>query len=912
LYADLHIHSHYSRATSKNLDFEHLAQWAQIKGVNIVGTGDISHPGWLQEMREKLEPAEDGLFRLRPEFENAIQTEVPKACRAPVRFLLSGEISNIYKRHDAVRKVHNVIFAPSLEAVDKLQVSLEQIGNIRSDGRPILGLDSHDLLEITLETDPRCHFIPAHIWTPWFSMLGSKSGFDSVEECFGDLTDHIFALETGLSSDPPMNWRVSNLDRYTLVSNSDAHSPQKLAREATVFTTEMAYDALFDALHTGDSARFGGTIEFFPEEGKYHLDGHRKCGVAWEPATTIAHDGLCSVCGKKVTVGVMHRVDSLADRPVGGKPARTHPYISLVPLPEVLGEVHSVGPNTRTVQRAYFKLLDALGPELAILRDVPLEDIAAAGGAVLAEGIGRMRAGQVVAQGGYDGEYGVIKVLPDADGSDAPEGLFPADEVEALIEVSALREPEPSYGEPRDSLDEGTFARDSGASTREWTALPLFELPAPASDEIPWLERLNDEQRSAVECTDVPLIISAGPGTGKTRTLTVRIAHLVRSLGVSPEAILAITFTNKAAEEMAGRMAALIGEGMAARLTIKTFHAFGALLLRQYGDAIGVSSNFAIAGEQEQRTLLRRAFPEWNGQEVARYLLAISDAKSRLLLADSPGLDVMAEELPDIRSAYRAYSEALSESNLLDFDDLILLAVRLLETDAGVRAHVHARYTWISVDEYQDVNQSQYRLLRLLTSGDANLCVIGDPDQAIYGFRGADRRYFLAFASDYASARTLHLRHSYRSPQTLLDAASQVITHNPDREAVALVSEFVEQVKLDVYRAPTDRAEAEYIVHSIEQMVGGTSYFSLDSGRVDDAGEDAASGSRTFGDFAVLYRLHAQSVTLLEAFDRSGIPYQCASTASPYGVDEARTLLAYLWLLNTPNSMLHWEAVLTS
>ncbi|MEJ5198055.1 MAG: endonuclease Q family protein, partial [Anaerolineae bacterium] len=248
LIADLHIHSHFSRATSENLTFEHLARWAQLKGIHIVGTGDVAHPGWLAEMHEKLVPAEEGLFRLRDDLAAAVERDVPPACRRPVRFILAGEISNIYKRGGKTRKIHNVIFAPSFEAVERLQGRLERIGNIRADGRPILGLDSRDLLEIVLEIGPDCHLIPAHIWTPWFSLLGSNSGFDSVEECFADLTSHIFALETGLSSDPPMNWRVSALDRYALVSNSDAHSPEKLGREANLFDCELAYGALFAAL----------------------------------------------------------------------------------------------------------------------------------------------------------------------------------------------------------------------------------------------------------------------------------------------------------------------------------------------------------------------------------------------------------------------------------------------------------------------------------------------------------------------------------------------------------------------------------------------------------------------------------------------------------------------------------------
>ena len=306
-----------------------------------------------------------------------------------MRFLLGGEISNIYKRGGQTRKVHNVVFAPSFEAVERLQARLERIGNIRSDGRPILGLDSRDLLEIVLDTDPACHLIPAHIWTPWFSLLGSKSGFDSVAECFADLTPHIFALETGLSSDPPMNWRVSGLDRYTLVSNSDAHSPEKLGRETTLFDCELAYGALFDALlhafvcggRGSKGEGYLGTVEFFPEEGKYHFDGHRACGIVWDPPTTRAHNEICPVCGKPVTVGVMHRVEALADRPEGFRPAGPRPFHSLIPLPEVLGEVYGVGASSKQVQAEYFKLLARLGPELLILRETLLEDIAAVVGA---------------------------------------------------------------------------------------------------------------------------------------------------------------------------------------------------------------------------------------------------------------------------------------------------------------------------------------------------------------------------------------------------------------------------------------------------------------------------------------------------------------------------------------------------
>ncbi|MFN8468072.1 MAG: UvrD-helicase domain-containing protein [Caldilineaceae bacterium] len=938
LVADLHIHSHYSRATSKDLTFDNLARWAQIKGVHLVGTGDISHPGWLQEMRANLEPAEEGLYRLKPEVAARVEQATPGACRGLMRFVLAGEISNIYKRHGATRKVHNVIFAPSLEIVERIQTALERIGNIRSDGRPILGLDSRDLLEIILGIDERCHLIPAHIWTPWFSMLGSKSGFDSVEECFGDLTPHIFALETGLSSDPPMNWRVSNLDRYTLVSNSDAHSPPKLGREATLLDIEPAYDALFDALRCGDPARCAGTIEFFPEEGKYHLDGHRNCNICWEPPQTIAHHGICPVCGKEITVGVMHRVEVLADRPPGGRPPRTHLYYNLVPLPEVLCEVHNSGPSSRRVTQEYGKLLDRLGPELYILRQAPLEEISAVGGPRLAEAIRRMRSGQVRAEGGYDGEYGVIKLL-EGYGQDKAHGA-PQIRLLDVDEAATLREQVRPLGQAVSAAQGAGWAQDDLFAVPPAIEESPVTLPqaasgteaaqdAGASGIVPpvthtagedWLTRLNSEQREAALYTDGPLIIVAGPGTGKTRTLTVRIAHLLQARLASPQTILAITFTNKAAAEMAERLGGLVGAVTAAEVTVKTFHALGAQLLRTYAMEIGLSPDFVILDEADRAALLKRAFPKLGETAVDACLARISACKNQLLASNDPELaGEVLEGGSYVATVYAGYEDALRAAQAVDFDDLISLSVRLLETQAAVLSAVQAAYQWISVDEYQDVNQAQYRLLRLLAAGGANLCVIGDPDQAIYGFRGADRRFFLAFADDYPNAKRLRLTRSYRSPQTLLDAASQMLAADGSDErgselgagpeAVKLWSEYTEQVKIDVHPAPTDKAEAEYVVHQIEQMVGGTSYFSLDSGRVD---ERTAAVTRDFGDFAVLYRLNAQVALLVEAFERSGIPYQVVGQASPYAARPVRELLACLWLLRNPRSRVHLDLLLSA
>jgi DNA helicase II / ATP-dependent DNA helicase PcrA len=410
-YADLHIHSSYSRATAKDSNLEHLWLWAQRKGITVVGTGDCIHPVWLDELQAKLKPAEDGLFALDSRHEKLTGSLVPAACRAPVRFMLSTEISNIYRKDGAVRKVHNLVCLPSFDAASRLQSRLSKIGNIHSDGRPILGLDSRDLLEIVLDIDERSLLIPAHIWTPWFSVLGSKSGFDRIGECYGDLTKYIYAVETGLSSDPLMNWRLRGLDDYMLVSNSDAHSPSKLGRESTIFNGQPGYGAILGALRDRDDTGLAGTIEFFPEEGKYHLDGHRACKSRLEPSETVRTRGLCPVCGKGVTVGVLSRVEELADRPRGEKPPRWRPYHRCIPLPEILAEVEQCGASTKRVGKVYLNLLEKLGNEYGILLEVPLHEIAAVAGPLCAEGIGRMRRGALRIAPGFDGEFGVVTIF---------------------------------------------------------------------------------------------------------------------------------------------------------------------------------------------------------------------------------------------------------------------------------------------------------------------------------------------------------------------------------------------------------------------------------------------------------------------------------------------------------------------
>ena len=913
LIADLHLHSHYSRATSRNLTLEHLWKWAQLKGVQVVATGDVAHPGWLAEIRRKLEPAEAGLFRLRPQFADALAAEVPASCRGTVRFLIGGEISNIYKKHGRTRKVHNIVFCPSLETTANLQAALEKIGNIRSDGRPILGLDSRDLLEIVLAADDRCQLIPAHIWTPWFSILGSRSGFDSVEECFADLTPHVFAVETGLSSDPPMNWRVSWLDRYTLISSSDAHSPPKLAREATAFDTELSYDALFGALAGGAADGYRGTIEFFPEEGKYHLDGHRKCGVRWEPATTIACGARCPACGKAVTVGVSHRTEELADRPHGARPDSAGPFARLIPLPEALAEMLGAGPNSKRVQAEYLRLLQRLGPELTILQDAPPEELAAAGDALLAEGVRRMRAGEVRTQGGYDGEYGVIRLFDgEADRASAFQlGMFagetPAragpEDADPARAGPAVTDPAPVPGPPAPGGAAGREASAGNGAVRAAGDRDLGDRAAAAGRTDAWIAALNPLQRAAVLRIGGPLAIVAGPGTGKTRTLTARIAYLIEHLRAPPASVLALTFTNTAARELRGRLAELLGGGRSDGVTAGTFHQLGAAVLREFGAAAGIDGSFAIADDRDRQELLKRSAPGLSAAGVRRALAAISAGKNLLTAPQET-------RTPDLAEIEDRYHAALAAAGALDLDDLIFRTVRLLEAEPGVLRTLQARFRWISVDEYQDVNAAQHRLLRLLAAGGANLCVIGDPNQAIYGFRGADHRYFLSFADDFPGARQLRLDRNYRSPQTILDAAAQVIARGPGHGDAALTADLAEPsaapVKVDVHCAPTGRAEAEFVVHQVERLMGGTSYFSLDSGRVAD---DQAAEHLAFGDFAVLYRLNAQAEPLQEAFDRSGIPYQITGGAAAADDRPVREVLSLLWLTLTPGSALHRRRV---
>ncbi|WP_372494241.1 UvrD-helicase domain-containing protein [Actinoallomurus purpureus] len=829
----------------------------------------------MDELRQNLVPAEPGLFRLRPELERRVARTLPPACRAPVRFLLSVEISTIYKKGERTRKVHHLLYAPSFDAAERITAALARIGNLTSDGRPILGLDSRHLLEITLQSDPGSYLIPAHVWTPWFSVLGSKSGFDAVADCYDDLADHIFAVETGLSSDPLMNWRVGSLDRYRLVSNSDAHSPPALAREASAFSTEMDYYALRAALETGEG--FAGSVEFFPEEGKYHLDGHRKCGVRLEPEETKARDGRCPSCGRPLTVGVLYRVDELADHAEGRRPEGAADFRNLIPLPEIVSEIRGVGPRSKSVLGHIAELVAALGPELAILDEVPLEDVRQAGGELLAEAIARLRRREVIRDAGFDGEYGVIRLFEPGElrregkravglqGAPDDSGLFDLPETPATaVRAPAPREPglfdvpgaddrpppvQSTAPEPSEAAEAPEAATEEEAPIEGQQ--DILEAVEAAGESV--LDGLDPDQRAAAAHPGGPLLIIAGPGTGKTRTLTHRIAHLVGERGVPPEHCLAITFTRRAAEEMRERLDALL-PGRAGRLTVTTFHGLGALILREQHERAGLPGGFRIADEADRLDIAR----EMTG----------SDKEARRLLAgfDRPGGDPGQEE-PEARSTFE---KRLRERGLADFTDLLRLPVRLLGEDPELADAYRERWPWISVDEYQDVDETQYALLRLLTRPDGGLTAIGDPDQAIYSFRGADVGFFLRFQSDFSGATTVQLTRNYRSAPAIVDGAVRAIAATSLVPGRALLPQRSGDRLIQVHETADAQAEAEYVTGTIDRLLGGASFHSLDSGRSDGHHADHLD----FSDIAVLYRTDAQSEPIMEALTRAGMPYQ--------------------------------------
>ncbi len=797
LIADLHIHSRYSRATSKEISVEGLARAAQQKGVGLIGSGDITHPAWFAELREKLVLTDSGGYVLKPDL--ASKLNVPGPCQAPVHFTLTGEISCIYKQGNRVRKIHCLIIMPTLEAAAKLNALLDNLGNIKSDGRPILGLSARDLLEVCLTAHPQAIFIPAHIWTPWFSLFGSKSGFNRIEDCFADLTSHITALETGLSSDPAMNWQISALDKYTLVSNSDAHSLDTIAREANLLNCAPTFGELRQALSRPGHPAFLGTIEFFPDEGKYHLDGHRACNIKLTPQETIELNGLCPVCGKPLTVGVLSRVEELSDRAPGFVPPNAPKVESLTSLNQTLGQVLGKGAASKAVSQLKQQLLNQVGNELFILRNWPLEEATRDYGQLLAEGLRRLRAGQVILNAGYDGEFGTVELFDERERK----------EIQGQMRLLKGHKNTPA-----------TNAAALPQLSRQASACPP---PSPA--HRPFVP--DSQQQAAATHQNGHLQIVAGPGAGKTRVLVERVKHLLGQ-GVPAHSILVITFTRKAAQELRERLKNAV--------EACTFHSLGHKLL-------GCPSK--VLDEEERLNLIKSLVPPEIKAEALAAAISLSKQQAP---ANSAGLLA-----PHLAPLAGLYAEALGRLTALDLDDLVYQAV----AGPGI---AYPSFSHILVDEYQDVNPVQVELLKRLTGQHTQIMVIGDPRQAIYGFRGAQVELFARFSEDFKPARQIELDNNYRSQAVIVHLAASLL--NTTLNPLLADGPLPEATTL-----PSPRAEARFVAAKVLELLGG-----MDSRQVDKQ-QGAGYAPR---DIAILYRLHQQAGLLQEALEELGIPVQVA------------------------------------
>lgn len=852
--ADLHIHSLYSRATSKASNLHGLAAWAAIKGIDVVATGDFTHPGWFAHLADNLEPAEPGLFRLKeqPNFEELapiLPPGVQPDC-SHIRFLLSAEISSIYKRGGKVRKIHNLLYVPDLDAVRRINTVLAGIGNLHSDGRPILGLDSKILLEILLEQAPEGFLVPAHIWTPWFSLFGSKSGFDAIEECFDDLSNEIFALETGLSSDPEMNRHISALDRFSLISNSDCHSPSKLGREVNIFATDLSFPALKEALRNPvddqGKQRFQATVEFYPEEGKYHCDGHRKCGVCLEPAQTVEAEGICPQCSRPMTIGVLYRVMELADREKPQWPEGSPAVHSLIPLAEMLGELFNCGPATKKVNTVYGKLINQFGSEFTILLDTPIEELNTAS-PLLGTAIQRVRENKVIRKPGFDGEFGVIRV-------------FEENEQEQLAGQLNLFGVTPAKPRKKKAI--------TAVISRKKTQ--VSRLPAKTT--------LNPAQQAAVDSEARRIIVQAGPGTGKTHTLVQRVSRLLKA---GQQAITVITFTNKAAEELRQRLALVDGPPS---VRVDTFHSFCLHWLRQH------NPDLQLASPEMRNWIFRKQYPQL--AETERKQLRREEG---LFLAEQAALPEPAA-CPD---ALQPYFNYLREQNLLDLDEIVPACTALLHSDHYFAEELRKATAHLLVDEFQDLNAAQYELVRLLNET-ATVFAIGDPDQAIYGFRGSTPIWFQRFV-DEQQPEFHQLATNYRSGADILKAAGAIIvtnhatnhTEGEESEKNGIEAASDNPGALFRHLAPSAKAEASFIAGQIQHLIGGTSHREID--RISGSTNNA-EGGLALSDIAVLYRTSRQAEAIAQALAERTLPCQLVDVQPFYLHGEIKHLYYRLLL----------------
>lgn len=881
--ADLHIHSRFSRATSKQLNPAHLAGWAAVKGIDVLGSGDFTHPGWRAELAANLVRDEaSGLYRLAGQAEMPAlaglatsKTQIPQ--RSPL-FCLQTEISSIYKRGGKVRKIHNLVFVPDLDAAERLSQRLGKIGNLTADGRPILGLDSRDLLEITLETVPDAVLIPAHVWTPWFALFGSRSGFDRLEDCFADLSGEIFALETGLSSDPAMNRLVSQLDKYVLVSNSDAHSGANLGREANLFEGQPSYHGIFAALRraarreTGGenlpegNCRFLGTLEFYPEEGKYHLDGHRACNVVLSPEESKKLGNICPVCGKPLTVGVLHRVMELADRVSQPELVAEPLASSLIPLPEILSELLGTGAGSKKVQERQAKILADLGPELGLLWNLDLEIIRNYWD-LLGEAIARMRSGRVILRGGYDGEYGVVRLFDEAEARELGHGgssrrslpLIPhtRPKKKAGPVLPASESDQKKQGKPVSQLSLLSLARAEGAGSgkvESGQAAGRFAI-------LPGKSNFSAEQLTALTAGPGPVLVLAGPGAGKTRVLVGRLAWLLGNgraadKGLEADKILALTFTRRAAAEIRERIGRDLGapdEGLENDLPLATtLHGLAHRLMAEADLAVD------LLDEDAAFALFASANPDLDARQAHRiwYDLQFMAEKDLEPDAESAGARAAAN-----------YARAKEKAGLVDYGDLLLW---LLQNAASFQG----RWQEVLVDEVQDLSPRQLAILKAILPADGRgFFGIGDPDQSIYGFRGASGLTGGDLAAIWPGITICRLEKSYRSSQSVLDMANSLLLGQAQCGRLAAASG--KTASLRIFVAPGQRAEASWIAENVQNLLGCGSHTLMDAAGQKQArnlAESELAGSLAPDDIAILVRVKAQAQPLLKALQARGIP----------------------------------------
>ena len=904
--ADLHIHSRFSRATSKKITTRSLAAWAMAKGVTVLGTGDFTHPAWREELKQTLvRDDSSGLYRLAEPADTREVIESGVHSAEQPSFLFQTEISSIYKRHGKTRRIHNLVFMPDLDAAERFSRRLETIGNLASDGRPILGLDSHDLLEIVLGISDEAYLVPAHIWTPWFALFGSKSGFDTIEECFGDLSPHIFALETGLSSDPPMNRMLSVLDRYTLISNSDAHSGENLAREVNFFEGTPSYAGIFAALRSrscggtgGDSScTYAGTAEFFPEEGKYHLDGHRACNLWADPRDTRFENDICPVCGKPLTVGVMHRVMELADRtaPLSPEELGEPASVSLIPLPELLGEILRSGPKSQCVSRRFTDVLREFGSELAVLHDTPVSDLRTYW-EPLGEAVDRMRRGKVLRTGGYDGVYGRIRVFDShevdsfsvgksghlalpllfssaprkqpapADGKTAPAGAAPADADAQCALFADSRQKERGAKSPgrtrrQQDLSAERPREESSSSENVSHETQHTEIPPFCLGGITY----SAEQSKAIAAGFEPTVVISGPGTGKTRVLVGRILYLLEQ-GIPAQEITALTFTCRAAQEMRSRLSAALDD--ARRLPqCDTLHALALSRLQAKSEKplTVLSESSALSLFEKACSKVRMMTPQhtedgsadiknmWNAYQLAR--------------------EHMQPPAEHIAPAAEAYAQEKRRLGLLDYTDLLeqLLVLLKSETDAD-------RTGILLVDEIQDLSALQVAVAAAMLPQDGRgFFGIGDPDQSIYSFRGSGQDIIASLKELWPGLTQLHLHESYRAAPQILHCAAKILEGHslcgplaPMRSDTGLCAAM---------ETPDAYAEAQLMGRQIARMLGSTSHTLHDlqkSGgrfRSHDILPEQLNATLSPGDIAVLARVRAVLKPMERVLNELGIPW---------------------------------------